>query len=367
MNISLTLDYEIYFGAASGSAEHTLLAPTEALMKLAGRHGVPLVLFVDALWLRRLRELAGQHRALMAEHLRVCRQLEQAVKDGHELQLHLHPHWIDSHWTGERWQMDLRRYRLHAFADAEIAEMALLGAEALRAFGGAGRGSAQVSAFRAGGWCLQPFGRLRQPLLDAGIRIDSTVYDGGVQTGGTHDYDFRGAPAASRWRFDADPLVPVDDGPFLELPIASHTAGPALFWRMAMARTLRLPRHRALGQGEAVGPSRGDLMRKLFGRTHSVVSCDGLKAGLLEPAWREARARGQQDFVVIGHPKATTRWSIEQLARFLHRRAGERFVGLGSYLPLLAPARTRPAWYSAKASSERQAPARSSSSRPVSR
>ncbi len=361
MNLSLTLDYEIYFGAASGSAEHTLIAPTEALMKLACRHRVPLVLFVDVLWLQRLRELAGRHRALMAEHLRVCRQLEQAVKEGHELQLHLHPHWVDSHWDGERWQMDLRRYRLHAFADAEIAEMARVGAEALRAFGG------PVSAFRAGGWCLQPFDRLRQPLLDAGIRIDSTVYAGGVQGGGAHDYDFRGAPAASRWRFDTDPLVPVDDGPLLELPIASHTAGPALFWRMALARKLRLARHRPLGEGVAVGPSRGDLARKLFGTTHSVVSIDGLKAALLEPAWRAARERGQQDFVVIGHPKAMTRWSLEQLARFLHRHGDERFVGLDAYRALLAPARTRPAWYSTNASSERSASARSSSSRPVSR
>ncbi len=363
MNISLTLDYEIYFGSASGSAEHTLLAPTEMLMKLAGRHGVPLVLFVDALWLRRLRELAGQHRALMAEHLRVCRQLEQAVKAGHELQLHLHPHWLDSHWTGERWQMNLQRYRLHDFADADIAEMTLLGAEALRAFGGSGT----VNAFRAGGWCLQPFERLRQPLLEAGIRIDSTVYAEGVQSGGAHHYDFRGAPAASHWRFDTDPLVPVDDGPLLELPIASHTAGPLLFWKMALARKLKLARHRPLGHGEPVGPSRGDLMRKLFGRTHSVVSMDGLKAGLLEPAWRAARARGQEDFVVIGHPKAATRASVEQLARFLHRHADERFVGLDGYRRLLAPPLTRPAWYSANASSERQAPMRSSSSRPVSR
>jgi peptidoglycan/xylan/chitin deacetylase (PgdA/CDA1 family) len=361
MNISLTLDYEIYFGASSGSAEHTLLAPTEALMKLAARHGVPLVLFVDVLWLQRLRELAGRHRALMAEHLRVCRQLEQAVKAGHELQLHLHPHWTDTHWDGERWIMDLRRYRLHAFDDAAIAQLTRTGAEALRALGGSAR------AFRAGGWCLQPFERLRQPLLDAGVCIDSTVYADGVQSGGPHDYDFRGAPAASRWRFDTDPLVPADDGAMLELPIASHTAGPALFWRMALARQLKLPRHRPLGRGAAVGPSRGDLLRKLFGRSHSVVSIDGLKADLLEPAWREARARAQQDFVVIGHPKAATRWSIEQLARFLHRHADERFVGLDSYLPLLAPERMRPAWYSTKASSERQPSARSNSSPPVSR
>lgn len=361
MNISLTLDYEIYFGATSGSAEHTLLAPTEALLRLAGRHGVPLVLFVDALWLQRLRDLAGRHRALMAEHLRVCRQLEQAVAAGHELQLHLHPHWLDSQWDGERWQMDLRRYRLHAFSDGEIAEMARSGAQTLRALGGSAR------AFRAGGWCLQPFDRLRQPLFDAGVRIDSTVYAGGVQSGGPHDYDFRDAPVASRWRFDADPMMPVDDGVMLELPIASQTAGPSLFWRMALVRQLRLPRHRPLGRGQAVGPSRGDLLRKLFGRSHSVVSIDGLKAGLLEPAWREARLRDQQDFVIIGHPKAATRWSIEHLARFLHRHADERFVGLDSYLPLLAPARMRPAWYSTNASSDRHASTRSSSSRPVSR
>jgi hypothetical protein len=363
MNIAVTLDYEIYFGAASGTAERTLIEPTEALMLMARRHAVPLVLFVDVLWLLKLREMAQSHRPLMAEHLRVCQQLERAVKAGHELQLHLHPHWTDSHWDGQRWQMDLRRYKLHDFADSEIHEMVRVGTDALRAFAGSGR----VNAFRAGGWCLQPFDRLRQPLRAAGICIDSTVYAHGRQSGGPHDYDFRGAPAASRWRFDTDPLVPVDHGPMLELPIASHPVGPSLYWRMALARKLRLARHRPLGEGEAVLPSRGDLWKKLAGCTHSVVSIDGLKASLLEEAWRAARERGQQDFVLIGHPKAATRASLEELERFVRRRPDEPCVGLDSYLPLLKAPRTRPSWYSTNASNEGTALARSSSSLPVNR
>ncbi len=334
MNIVLTLDYEIYFGARSGSAERTLLEPTRALCRLAQRHGVPLVFFVDALWLLRLREEAPRHPALMAEHYRVSRQLERCARAGHELQLHLHPHWQDSTWDGHTWRTDLRRYRLHAFADAEIAQMTQQATQALRALAA----GAPVSAFRAGGWCIQPFDRLRQPLLDAGIRIDSTVYAGGRQDGGAHRYDFTQAPAESRWRFDDDPLQPRPHGAFLEVPIASHRVSPLWFWRMAAARQLGLRQHRALGEGSAVRPARGDLWRKLLRRTASVVSIDGMKAGFLEQAWRHYRAQGMEDFVVIGHPKALTPYALQQLEAFLRRHTGERFVGLNLYRHQLRPA-----------------------------
>ncbi|MDP2006065.1 MAG: hypothetical protein Q8K45_10355 [Rubrivivax sp.] len=327
MNIVLTLDYEIYFGAHSGSAERTLLEPTEALCRLARHHGVRLVFFVDALWLLRLREEAPRHTVLMAEHYRVSRQLEAIARAGHELQLHLHPHWQDTAWDGKAWHMDLRRYRLHSFADADITEMTRLGSDTLRALAGA----TPVSAFRAGGWCIQPFERLRQPLLDAGIRIDSTVYSGGRQQGDAHSYDFTQAPEESHWRFERDPLLPQHDGSFLEVPIASHQVSPWWFWRMAAARKLGLPGHRALGEGSAVGPSRADLARKLLQRTTSVVSLDGMKSGFLEAAWRHYQRLGMDDFVVIGHPKALTPYSLRMLETFLRRHADEPFVGLNAY------------------------------------
>jgi hypothetical protein len=85
----------------------------------------------------------------------------------------------------------------------------------------------------------------------------------------------------------------------------------------------------------------------------------------MEAAWTAAQERGQQDFVLIGHPKAMTRWSLDRLERFLREHADEAFVGLDSYLPLLELARMRPVWYSANANSDGSASPRSNSSRPV--
>jgi peptidoglycan/xylan/chitin deacetylase (PgdA/CDA1 family) len=328
MRIVLSLDYEVFFGRQSGSTQETLLDPADALFEIAARHGVPLVLFVDASWLVRLQEEGQRHAALATEHAAVLRQLERFAAAGHELQLHLHPHWLDSHWSGSEWVLDLKRYRLHDFSEAERAEIVREGVRALRAVPGAGA----VAAFRAGGWSIQPFEQVREPLHAAGIRIDCTVYPGGHQMGERQRYDFRAAPPLSRWFFDSDPLRPDPNGRFLEVPIASQTVSPAFFWRMAASKLWRSPEQRPFGSGSAAPMRRVDLARKLLRRSVSVVSMDGLKSHLLEAAFQEYWRRRMDDFVVIGHPKAFTRDSLRRLDRFMHAHRGERFVGLDHYL-----------------------------------
>lgn len=343
MNIVLSLDYEVFFGRGAAEVVKTLVEPSDALARLARRHGVRLVFFVDATWLVRLREEARRAPELAADLHRVMRQLERFAAAGHELQLHLHPHWRDSHWSADGWKIDLTRYRLHDFSDAEIAGIVSEGAAALRSLAGL----QPVLAFRAGGWSIQPFERLRPALRAAGIRIDSTVFAGGRQEEGPQRYDFRASPRLDWWRFENDPLVPVPNGSFLEVPIASQGLGPAFFWRLALARKLRLGAHQPLGGGEAAPLPRRELMRRLFGRTASAVSIDGMKCRLLEAAYRRHALGGAGDFVVIGHPKAITADSLAHLERFLGARRMDQFVGLNQYLrhfmaPPAASARLAP-------------------------
>ena len=55
-----------------------------------------------------------------------------------------------------------------------------------------------------------------------------------------------------------------------------------------------------------------------------MVSLDGYKASLVEQAAEDYRRRGLEDFVVIGHPKALTPFSLERLDQFLAGgKAGE--------------------------------------------
>jgi hypothetical protein len=335
VNIVITLDYELFFGSRSGTAQTSLIEPAQALADLARRHRVPLVFFVDAAWLVRMREQTRKHPSLMAEHYRVAKQLEQFAIAGHELQLHVHPHWQDSQWHGDGWSHRLDRYRLHDYSELEIRHIVSDCSATLRSLS-AGQ---PVTAFRAGGWCIQPFDRLRPALSACGIRIDSTVFAGGRQDGPGQRYDFSTAPALSRWRFDSDPLVPSDAGAFLEVPIASHRVSPRFYWHLALAKKLRLGQHRALGEGEAMHPSRNDLLKKLLQPTVSVVSIDGLKASFLEAAYQSYKRRHMQDFVIIGHPKAFTPYSLDKLDAFLQNHQDDRFVGLNHYLPQCKPSR----------------------------
>lgn len=319
MRTLLTLDYEVFFGARTGSVARTLIEPTEALARLAERRGARLAFFVDAGFLLRLRAQMAAAAVLRADYDAVRRQLEALVRAGHEIQLHVHPHWEDARWEAGRWQLEGTRYALHAFAPAEIADIVRRYAGVLRELAG----PSAARAYRAGGWVIQPFGRLRAALLEAGVRIDSTVYAGGRCESEIQPHDFRGAPRKSRWRFDADPLVEDPAGPFLELPIASRSLSPAFFWRFAAAKKLGGARHRAFGDGSAIPMARRDLVRRLLLPSTSVVSMDGYKASFLARAAREYRARGMEELVVIGHPKALTPYSLEQLERFLARDAGE--------------------------------------------
>lgn len=327
MKTLLTFDYEVYFGRRTGSARRCLIEPTEALLELAGRHGAPLVFFVDAGYLLALRREMAKSEELRRDHAAVCRQLKRLARRGHELQLHVHPHWEDARWEEGAWRLDLARYALHAFDPAQIEGIVKRYLDALRDFGGAGAGR----AFRAGGWVIQPFPALGDALARAGVAIDSTVFAGGHRGGTVQPYDFRGAPAKSRWRFGDDPLAEDPQGRFLEVPIASHRVGPSFYWRLACARKAGGARHRAFGDGEAIAMDGGDLARRLAAPSTSVVSVDGYKSRLLEDAAADYRRRGLDDFVVIGHPKALTPFSLERLDSFLAGGSAGELANYSAY------------------------------------
>ena len=334
MRTVLTLDYEVFFGPASGSARACLLEPTEALLAVARRHGARLVFFVDAGYLVRLAAERHKSASLAADEAAVRRQLDEVVRDGHEIQLHIHPHWEKSRWMAEGWAPGLEHFALHAFPPAEIRDIVARYAATLREVAGPDA----AFTYRAGGWVIQPFAPLRGALLDSGVTIDSTVFAGGHRGGDVQPFDFRRAPAKSRWRFDADPLVEDPHGPFLEVPIASRRVRPDFFWRLAAAKKLGGARHRPFGDGHAVGMEGGDLAAKLLWPSTSVVSMDGFKASFLARAHDDYRRRGMEDFVVIGHPKALTPYALDRLDDFLGSRLPDT-CGFAAY----RPARTEPA------------------------
>ena len=206
--------------------------------------------------------------------------------------------------------MPLERYRLQDFSDDDIASIVRADSDAIANIAGV-----RPRAYRAGGWCVQPFDRLAKPLQSIGVEIDSTVYPGGRSVSPGREYDFRAAPTDSYWRFETDPLVPTENGRFIELPITPLTTYPLFYWRLVARAVLR--RDRALGDGVAVSKGARYYLSRLFSPTRCCASIDGEKARLTRQAFRGAQSTGGQVLNLVGHPKSQSKRSLELLDRFL--------------------------------------------------
>lgn len=313
MKLLLSLDYELFFGANTGTVEKCLLTPIAALLERVEKKGVKLSLFVDAIFLLRLRDQASRFTRLQHEYDAIRRHLERLNKTGHDIQLHLHPHWLDSRFDGTRWHVDTSRYRLHDYTAEAMSEIVRSGKNILAEISGA-----DVFAFRGGGWCIQPFEKIAASLMREGIWLESTVFFGGASDDPTRWYDFQAAPIKDYWRFTDDPNQEEDSGPFLEVPISSFSAGPLLFWRMGLAKKIGGERHRSFGDGVTMTANSGYYLRRLTSSTRSVVSIDGLKADMLKGAYQQnVHAGNKQLFHVMGHPKSLTRYSIARFGDFI--------------------------------------------------
>ena len=313
MRLLLGLDYELFFGRPAGTVEACLIEPTAALLAAADALGIKISLFVDAGYLCRLRAEQARYPRLSADYSAIAHQLADASARGHDVQLHVHPHWEDSHFDGEHWRIDVGRYRLHDFEPAAREEIVRRYRDQL-----AELAVAPVFAYRAGGWCLEPFAEIAGALRAAGVWLDSTVFAGGFNTDRERGFDFRGMEVNDAWRFELEPREPCDDGYFMEIPISAAATGPWLYWRMALARLTRAARHRAFGDGRPLEHEGGYYLSRLLRGASGPASLDGFKASYMARLLRRTPRDGLLN--VMGHPKSLTRYSLECLRRALEGR-----------------------------------------------
>lgn len=332
MKILITFDHELFFGPSSGTPERCLVEPGRALAAAAAEFGVPLCFFVDAGYLVALGRQGREHTEPRRQEALVRHSLDELAQQGHELLLHVHPHWEDAVWRDGVWQFELARYALSAFSGADVMDVVRRQAEALRPHTRDGR----IRAYRAGGWAVQPFAPIGQALLAAGITIDSTVYPGGRDAGGTDAYDFTRTPAKATWRFDCDPTQEDPGGRFLEVPTSSMMVWPTYYWRRAAMALRRSAHLRPFGDG-GVRPMKGDAnlrdkLTKMLMPTRYCVTLDGPKAGLVMPAYRQARRRGDELLVLLSHPKMLTPYSLACMRQLMTAASdnGDQVIGYGA-------------------------------------
>jgi peptidoglycan/xylan/chitin deacetylase (PgdA/CDA1 family) len=245
----------------------------------------------------------------------VTGQMKELCANGHEVQLHIHPHWEDTIYNEKGWDFDLTRYKLSDFSDEETLAIVTEYTEILHRITGQ-----EITSFRAGGWSAQPFEPIGKALLQNGVTIDSTVYPRGLLKSKDQWFDFKNIGfEKSSWKFSKDLVKEDKNGSFLEVAISSFKVLPFFFWRFVAVRLLKISEHVSYSKSSAVGPSKLHILRLLLWPSYSVVAIDGFKARYLENAYQFYKKKNLEDFVIIGHPKAFTPFSMKKFKQFIEK------------------------------------------------
>ncbi len=319
----LSTDYELFFDQ-SGSVQRCLLDPAERLLEFAARYDARMTFFVDTGMLRCFDRYAGTHRTLGKEIDAVRRQLRQIAAAGHELGLHIHPHWEDTRFADGAWDFRDTRYKLDLFTDAEIDELLHENARLLQELS-----DEPIVSYRAGGFCVEPFERIAPVLADLGISIDSSVVPAARLDDEAKGFDFSAIPDDPYWEFETSPAIKTAGGRFREVAVTSLRLNRLYFWGRLVQRLRRRPEGGQYGDGRSKAIGKGEVIRRLLGASLvSELSMDHGKAPLLQ---REAnRQRDRAVWHVMGHPKLLSERSLEFLGAFIEAtgsRPGESVAG----------------------------------------
>jgi hypothetical protein len=212
-------------GSLKTNYQKALFDPTERLFESAKRNDFPITLFTDVLCALRYKEWdkAGFYEPYVS-------QLQKAVELGHDVQLHLHPHWLTSVYINGV-VIPSGDYSLAHFENSSlksINDIVSNSTEFLKDICQKANNNYNVLAFRAGGYNIEPGSKeIFNKLAKNGIRYDSSVVLKYYFVSSLSLIDFRKVPPMPNWYIgnDGDFRKSAGSG-ILEIPVAAIPKTP---------------------------------------------------------------------------------------------------------------------------------------------
>jgi peptidoglycan/xylan/chitin deacetylase (PgdA/CDA1 family) len=324
-DVILTFDYEVFLGSQTGTITNSVIRPTQYVLEILKRYNSKAIFFVDAAWLLFLKE------NLAADFNIVAEQLKDIIKTGSSVELHLHPQWMDAHKTSDGIAFtSFNHYRLHSLKDSEILNLFKSSVELLENIT-----NQKVTCYRAGGFCIEPFDRIKNAFEAVGIRYDFSVAPQmQLKEGRDYDYDFSDAPMIPFYHFNHDVKKPDTNGPFIEIPLSMYLNNP--FYRLTNKILLRIKNDKEYGDGIGIRQNSFFFFRSLNRRlkfSKDMLSLDKSNNWFFKYLIN-IHFRNSKFIVIISHPKMMSK---EGLSNLIYVAKNFRTIGSGeleSYLNL---------------------------------
>ena len=221
--IAITIDYETWHPIPKNKSidwQKDIFEPTQRLLEIFNRQQVPMTIMAEMGEYFWLKENMPHLSQAMEE------QWKQLVKDGHDIQLHLHPNWLPelgAHYQNGHWTWDWSKSKAADFPGSlsELIEKCKITLESIL---GPVDPNYQVTSFRAGAYQAQPFKPLYDALVANNIFCDSSVYSGGYSEDRGYDYTLAYSRHQPYFANAYDPQLkapPAEQG-IVEIPIFTY-------------------------------------------------------------------------------------------------------------------------------------------------
>lgn len=323
----ITFDYELFLGRRSGRPLDCMLQPTQKLLEILNPYNARAIFFVDTTYLCRLLEQSKTHPECKEDFDAISNQLLKITEQGHYIQPHIHPHWLDAKYDAETREFELtniNRYRFHQLSTEERKTVFNSSIDVLKKIIHPHFPEYNINAFRAGGWSIQPFSDFKEQFIEHNIQYDLTVVNSLYQFSNAQMFDYSDAPEKQVYRFEDKVVEEHPTGKFIQIgssviPITKKMDLLDRFYKKLL-NLFKLDKDYGLGEGHPPIQIPGRAPRSknginIFSRTHEVASFENLSLIKL-PVYKK-HLTDKNYLHLVSHPKMLGRHNFYVIDKFL--------------------------------------------------
>ncbi|MCB9094333.1 MAG: hypothetical protein H6621_04610 [Halobacteriovoraceae bacterium] len=224
LNMLFSTDYELFFGSNDISEKEILIDTTDSLMRACENLEIPLTLFCDITSVWRYKDFNLNEYPELVKN-----QCIDAIKRGHDVQTHIHPHWLNAVFENDQWNYSTEDFLLGNLGKNDLECFEIVKECFTRAKNDFEDWIKPIApdyeciAYRAGGYGLQPREKvLLRALKESGYLIDSSVNPGMKMMSDNNKIDFTNVVSKYNYYIsEKSGLTNEDSEGIFEVPICS--------------------------------------------------------------------------------------------------------------------------------------------------
>lgn len=229
LGLIFTNDWELY-GDGSGDYFEVQHEQMLKLLDLMPDYNAKMTIMAETAQQLSFLKLAGQNNNDYAKN--VCKAWEEliksAIKNGHDVQLHFHPQWLNTEFKNDKWLLDNSKWSIGKLDKNIIDNIIKESKNYLENLLVPIKNDYKCQCFRAGAYYIEPSENVLDVLIKYGFTCDTSVTKGLISEG---NFNFTNAFSnILPYPVKDDVKIKNTDSNFFEFPIYSYISydSPAL-------------------------------------------------------------------------------------------------------------------------------------------